>query len=76
MNGHLRRSRCACFAKRKEGTIVSATDPRAALSGAPYRLRLRRSFDVGGPNSLRFSLRLAAGAFLDGLNNPDLRIDP
>jgi hypothetical protein len=33
MNGHLRHCRSACFAKRAERVIASATGPREALSG-------------------------------------------
>ncbi len=37
MNGHLLRYRCACFAKRAEMTIDSATERRSALSGPEGR---------------------------------------
>jgi hypothetical protein len=91
MNGHLRRCRRARFAKRKEETIDRAMESRKTLSGAPCWLGLRGSFDVGHSDSLRFRLRLAtylqeercrkspkgaSGAFLDGLNKPDLRMHP
>jgi hypothetical protein len=42
-NGHLRRCRCACFAKRVERSIGSASERRSALSGARDAWHLARS---------------------------------
>jgi hypothetical protein len=66
MNGRLRRCRCACFAKREELVIDSATGPREALSGAHVRVQYA---------PLRCSLRLASGRFLNTLDSVDTESD-
>jgi hypothetical protein len=43
-NVHRLGCRCACFPKRKESIIASATDPREALSGARGVLLLAHRF--------------------------------
>lgn len=78
MSDHLRRCRCACFAKRAKWAIDSAISPREALSGAdvwaqyaPLRL-LRHPSGKRNQYSAPlarcgFSLRRASGALLNRL---------
>jgi hypothetical protein len=74
MNGRLRRCR-ACFAKRAEGGIASATGPREALSAphvrtpyAPVRCSLRLATHLQGWKC-RKSPKGASGRFLNRLDS-------